>query len=760
MVGMGIRHFSSKAALFMEKAASILGTIFLLTALVAGVVSNSHLFTDHWKLWVASALLMPLGSALGYASAAWIARLPAKACRTICLETGLQNSTLALTILAFSFGNTDSFRAVSVFPLLYSLFLLIDGVLITILFRFLSRNEAKEGAGKAEEPSEQKPRSRMSSEAKTESKEDVFASVVKETDAEEHNLEKHASAVNRFRLISVVDTIVRQHWERMNREKFLEPLKKFAKKLKAYCDPTSGDSKRDSLLEAPQGIKDQRGQAQGKDGKGKADAMTRSTHLTCRDRLISAMLIEPEVLHMVFCFQQQFTTLFNCYAPNGHMQFAELWQFCVDFRLTPRFITEQQLRRAYEAAECFTVLPPRSIAREPARGVSKMGGKRNRGQRSKPGASPAPSASFQGAKNLQPELKQENERERHNSSDSTRSSLVSEQTDLYECETAFGASAFTETLCRVAFLYLGFYGSTLQQSTTSYFKISWLLSYLRRMSCLLLDNLPDVPPAAPSGAAVLLVEQLPKLWDEVSPLPAGCPVTLQQPMPGPGNRKMTCRRRSKHETMAPLLRPSKQTRDAALSLKKQRTLRNIREAAKNLGKAAMVVKKMTDNQMLSAVIPRKLDDSSSEDEVQPEPGAGKLTLSTTAAKERIAALTTRMAASFQNPKPKKQKKTDPNLLPLEELFKTEGGQPAIVNGTCQLCGRNIEDGGNPACRGCSIVDSINLQAHPFARLLYPESTPHGAKILRPKIKPHVGERLRPSLWLPEISQLRNAETGQ
>lgn len=175
MMGMGIRHFSQKVALWMEKAASILGTIFLLAALVMGVVSNSHLFTDHWKLWLASALLMPLGSTLGYVNAR-VAQLPPKACRTICLETGLQNSTLALTILAFSFGDTESFGAVSVFPLLYSLFLLIDGVLITILFRFLSRNEGIEDAGnnaegkeKAEEPSEQKPQSRMSSEAKAES---------------------------------------------------------------------------------------------------------------------------------------------------------------------------------------------------------------------------------------------------------------------------------------------------------------------------------------------------------------------------------------------------------------------------------------------------------------------------------------------------------------------------------------------------------------------------------------------------------------
>ena len=540
----------------------------------------------------------------------------------------------------------------------------------------------------------------------------------------------------------MLDVIIRQHCEAMNREEFLESLKHCAKKLKAYSD--GGESKRDSI-EAVKQEANQKSQAQ---TKSKVD---KDSILSSRDRLISAMLIEPEVLHLIFCFQHQFRVLFNCYSSKPHMQFTDFWQFCVDFQFTPRFITEQQLRRAYDVTECFSILAPR-LVREPPRHVSKVGRKTIKGDaklRSKAAASPMPSVSSQPDSRMDTE-REKPERERHNSADSTVSSTVSEQPEQYECETSFGANAFTEALCRVAFLYLGFYGSILQQSSSSYFKITWLLSYLRRMSCLMLDHQTDETAV---GAACL-VKQLPNLWDDAWPEDMPNASSLLQPQMGPGNKK-PLRRRSKQQSMAPRLAPSKGTKDAALSLKKQKTLSNIREAVKNLGKAALVVKKMTESQKLSGVVPRKLDDSSSEEEIPP-PTRTKLAQSNTETKERIAALTTRMAASLQKPT-KKQIKKDSNIMPVEDLFKVEAGKPAVLQGICQLCGKSCEDKrpGNPACRGCSIVDSIHMQAHPFARLMY-DSNPYGnAKILRPKAKAQSGERLRAAFRLPEAELLRS-----
>lgn len=139
-LGMAINYCSSKVASYVEKAASTLGMLFILAALIGGIVTNTEVFTESWKLWVGAYILMPLGSGFGYLIS-YCARLSPRACRTVCLETGLQNSTLALAILAFSFPDPKEFKAVSVFPLLYSAALLGEGALITLLFNRISLNE-------------------------------------------------------------------------------------------------------------------------------------------------------------------------------------------------------------------------------------------------------------------------------------------------------------------------------------------------------------------------------------------------------------------------------------------------------------------------------------------------------------------------------------------------------------------------------------------------------------------------------------------
>ena len=183
-IGMGVRSFSSRWANILEKVASVVGMLFIVAALVAGIITNQHVFTESWKLWLASAVLMPIGGIMGYTNAR-LARLPANACRTICLETGLQNSTLALAILAFSFPDAETFSAVSVFPLLYSLFLLIDGVLITIAFRYISRGEEYISEGKT--PTDSAP-------ARQESQ-DVEATVEDKASEEEAHARRFESVV-------------------------------------------------------------------------------------------------------------------------------------------------------------------------------------------------------------------------------------------------------------------------------------------------------------------------------------------------------------------------------------------------------------------------------------------------------------------------------------------------------------------------------------------------------------------------------------
>lgn len=100
------------------------------------------------------------------------------------------------------------------------------------------------------------------------------------------------------------------------------------------------------------------------------------------------------------------------------------------------------------------------------------------------------------------------------------------------------------------------------------------------------------------------------------------------------------------------------------------------------------------------------------------------------------------------------------LLPLEDLFPVESGRPCFIDGECQLCGRQIfcegdaksvtdakiQTFGNPHCRGCSVVDALSFQRHPFSRLVLGADS--GVKTAQLKAKPHVGKRLHPTFPLP------------
>jgi hypothetical protein len=63
------------------------------------------------------------------------------------MECGIQNSTLTLTIIEFSFGDNKALRdELIIFPLLYSFFLILDALFLVGVFRYTSRNEVDESA--------------------------------------------------------------------------------------------------------------------------------------------------------------------------------------------------------------------------------------------------------------------------------------------------------------------------------------------------------------------------------------------------------------------------------------------------------------------------------------------------------------------------------------------------------------------------------------------------------------------------------------
>jgi hypothetical protein len=78
---------------------------------------------------------------------------------------------------------------------------------------------------------------------------------------------------------------------------------------------------------------------------------------------------------------------------------------------------------------------------------------------------------------------------------------------------------------------------------------------------------------------------------------------------------------------------------------------------------------------------------------------------------------------------------DKRMWTIAEIFEVEAGKPSIIDGFCALCAEEAgtELWGNPFCRGCSIVDSLSFQYHPFRILL--QEWPHG----KPRLAPAVAE---------------------
>jgi len=110
-------------------------------------------------MWIASILMLPLGTTSGY-TLSKLSKCTPKQCRTIALETGIQNSTLTIAIIMLSFpGGTEAEdqqqQDVLAFALMYTFFLIVTATITTLGFAKYSQeeggNDATAVAHKAEE---------------------------------------------------------------------------------------------------------------------------------------------------------------------------------------------------------------------------------------------------------------------------------------------------------------------------------------------------------------------------------------------------------------------------------------------------------------------------------------------------------------------------------------------------------------------------------------------------------------------------------
>ena len=108
------------------------------------------------KMYLSSVFMAPCGYLAGYGLASLFG-LPPRQRRTIALETGIQNSTLTIAIIMLTYPRGDAAanqlqEDVLAFAIMYSLFLVLSGCVVTFVFRKISEGEedeeGREGEGK------------------------------------------------------------------------------------------------------------------------------------------------------------------------------------------------------------------------------------------------------------------------------------------------------------------------------------------------------------------------------------------------------------------------------------------------------------------------------------------------------------------------------------------------------------------------------------------------------------------------------------
>lgn len=133
-LGMLIRSRSERAAAAAERIGSLAGVAVLLLLIASSLYRNGHLLaTLSGSLYLATIGLGLLGIALGYAAATF-AGLSRPERRAVGLETGIQNSPLALGIIVATFPESEHMELM-IPPLMYALFVLISSTIVSLVWR-------------------------------------------------------------------------------------------------------------------------------------------------------------------------------------------------------------------------------------------------------------------------------------------------------------------------------------------------------------------------------------------------------------------------------------------------------------------------------------------------------------------------------------------------------------------------------------------------------------------------------------------------
>ncbi|NXP11571.1 NTCP2 protein, partial [Thinocorus orbignyianus] len=163
-IGIYVNHRWPTKAKIILKVGSIVGAVLIVLIAVVGGILYKGSWIISPKLWIVGTIFPAAGYSLGFFLAR-LAGLSWHRCRTVSLETGMQNTQLCSTIVQLSF-TPEQLELMFTFPLIYSIFQLVFALLILAGYRVYRRHRVKTNTD-VEKTEEKEDSKSTSSQAKT-----------------------------------------------------------------------------------------------------------------------------------------------------------------------------------------------------------------------------------------------------------------------------------------------------------------------------------------------------------------------------------------------------------------------------------------------------------------------------------------------------------------------------------------------------------------------------------------------------------------
>lgn len=141
--GLWVRKYNTETVIggkliskWLEHIASAAGAIFLALGLAAYLYEYWHqLRKAPPALWIIAVLMEPLGFGFGYIGS-YFAGLSRKNCRTVALETGVQNFPIAIAVISQTFPAGEQRTRTLLFPLMYGILWIVNSFWMVVVLRY------------------------------------------------------------------------------------------------------------------------------------------------------------------------------------------------------------------------------------------------------------------------------------------------------------------------------------------------------------------------------------------------------------------------------------------------------------------------------------------------------------------------------------------------------------------------------------------------------------------------------------------------